>query len=893
MAKTTPMIEQYRRIKREHDGAIVFFRLGDFYEMFYDDADLASRELGIVLTGRDAGEAGRAPMCGVPFHSADAYIAKLVSRGHKVAVCEQVEDPRTARGLVRREVIRVITPGTVVDDQMLDERANNYIASIVWGRNATGLAVADVSTGDFYVMEFPGDRGVQDALEELRRVQPSECLVDSALDGASAGAASGEVDHSDDAAGEGVLSRAKQHCRTAEAVDDVPGEEEATEILKRHFHVASLHGFGCESLPGAVRSAAVLLEYVKRTQKTLTGQLVSLKTRIPGDAVAIDPVTRKNLELLERISDGSVEGSLVGVLDRTLTPMGARLCRQALLKPSRSPEQINQRLDAVEELFRSVLMRRDLRDALARVRDIERLLGRIMARTAGARELNSLASSLLPLPQMASVLRAASCLALMRMGEAVPDLAEVRRLIENAISSDPPTNLKEGGLIRDGYDPAVDEIRLLSKSGKTWIAGLEARERERTGIKSLKVGFNKVFGYYIEVTNAHQRLVPADYVRKQTLTGAERYVTPGLKEYEEKVLDAEERLGALEFEVFCRVREEVALRCAAIQEAARVVAEADLVAGFAELASSWGYVRPVVDDSKVIDIKDGRHPVVEQIVGAGKYVPNDVTLDEKARLLLVTGPNMAGKSTYARQVALITIMAQAGCFVPAASARIGCADRVFARVGASDDVSLGRSTFMVEMTEVANILNNATSGSLVILDEVGRGTGTYDGMSLAWAIAEDLSQRVRARTIMTTHYHQLTELEEALQGVRNLRVAVKERGHELTFLYKILPGSTDRSYGIHVAGLSGVPADVVERARHVLEEIEAEIFFRKARREVVSSRGRLRRDVTNQMALLLPEPVQSVLASLEKADPDNMTPLEALAVLSELVRQVRGNGGAR
>jgi DNA mismatch repair protein MutS len=888
------MIEQYRRIKREHDGAIVFFRLGDFYEMFYEDADLASRELGIVLTARDAGEAGRAPMCGVPFHSADSYIAKLVSRGYKVAICEQVEDPRTARGLVRREVIRIVTPGTVVDDQMLDERVNNYIASIVSGLTATGLAVADVSTGDFYVMEFPGDSGVQDALLELRRVQPSECLVDSALDAAAGDAASGERAYDDDGARESVVSRAKQHCRTVEVVDHVPGEEEAAEILKRHLRVASLHGFGCESLPCAIRSAAVLLEYVKSTQKALAGQLVSLKTRVPGDSVAIDPVTRKNLELLERISDGSVEGSLVGVLDRTLTPMGARLCRQAIIKPSRLPEQINQRLDAVEELFRSVLMRRDLRDSLARIRDIERLLGRIMARTAGARELNSLASSLQPLPQIASVLRAASCRALTKMGESMPDLAEVGRLIETAISPDPPTNLKEGGLIRDGYDPAVDELRLLSKNGKGWIAGLEARERERTGIKSLKVGFNKVFGYYIEVTNAHQRLVPADYVRKQTLTGAERYVTPGLKEYEEKVLDAEERLGTLEFEVFCRVREEVALRCAAIQEAARVVAEADLVAGFAELAVSWGYVRPVVDDSKVIDIKDGRHPVVEQIIGAGDYVPNDVTLDENAsRLLLVTGPNMAGKSTYARQVALITIMAQAGCFVPASFARIGCADRVFARVGASDDVSLGRSTFMVEMTEVANILNNATSRSLVILDEVGRGTGTYDGMSLAWAIAEDLSQRVSARTIMTTHYHQLTELEEALQGVRNLRVAVKERGHELTFLYKILPGSTDRSYGIHVAGLSGVPADVVERARRVLEEIEAEIFFRKARREVVSSRGRPRRDVTNQMALLLPEPVQSILASLEKADPDNMTPLEALAVLSELVRQVRGNGGAR
>ncbi len=880
MVKATPMIEQYRRVKREHDGAIVLFRLGDFYEMFYDDAELASRELGIVLTGRDAGEAGRAPMCGVPFHSVDSYIAKLVSRGYKVAVCEQVEDPRVARGLVKREVTRVITPGTVTDEQMLDERANNYIACMASDGGAVGLAVADVSTGHFYVMEFSGENPEQGALEELRRIEPSECLVDSALDSGDSG---------QDAAG-----RARAYCATVEVVDDAPPGEEARDILERHFHVASLHGFGCESMPAAIRAAAALLGYIKRTQKTLSGQLASLSTRVPGDSVVIDPVTRRNLELFERISDGSRRGSLIGVIDGTLTPMGARLCRQALLKPSRSPEQINERLDAVEELSKGMLMRRDLRDALSRVRDIERLLGRVMARTAGARELKSLESSLSPLPQVGAVLRSASSARLRQMGEAMPDLGEVTGLIEKAISPDPPASLTEGGLIREGFDARVDELRLASANGKSWIAQLEAGERERTGIKNLKVGFNKVFGYYLEITNANQKLVPGDYIRKQTLVGAERYVTPALKEYEDKVLNAEERLGLLEYEVFCRVRDEVASRCAEIQEAARIAAEADLLAGFAEVALSCGYSRPVVDSSQTIDIKDGRHPVVEQIIGAGNYVPNDALLDEKAgRLMLVTGPNMAGKSTYARQVALIVIMAQAGCFVPASYALIGCADRVFARVGASDDVSLGRSTFMVEMSEVANILNNATPQSLVILDEVGRGTGTYDGMSLAWAIAEDLSQRVQARTIMTTHYHQLTELEEARPGIKNMRVAVNEKGHDLVFLYKILPGSTDRSYGIHAAALAGVPRDVVERARQVLEEIEAEIFFRKARREVATSRGKARREATSQMALLLPEPVQSVLSRLEVSDPDNMTPLEALRLLSELVKMVGGNGGAR
>jgi len=879
LAKATPMIEQYRRVKKEHDGAIVFFRLGDFYEMFYDDAELASRELGIMLTGRDAGEAGRAPMCGVPFHSADSYIAKLVSRGYKVAVCEQVEDPRVARGLVKREVTRVITPGTVTDEQMLDERANNYIACVAGEAGAVGLAVADVSTGHFYVMESSGENAGQGALDELRRIQPSECLVDSAL--------------GDDGAGQDAAGWARAYCRTVEAMDDVPPVEEARDILRQHFHVASLHGFGCESMPAAIRAAAALLSYVKRTQKTLAGQLAALSTRVPGDSVVIDPVTRRNLEIFERISDGSRRGSLIGVIDGTLTPMGARLCRQALLKPSRSPEQINERLDAVEDLSKAMLMRRDLRDALSHVRDIERLLGRVMARTAGARELNSLESSLSPLPQVAAVLRSASSARLRQMGETVPDLTEVTSLIEKAISPDPPASLTEGGLIREGYDSRVDELRLASANGKRWIAELETRERERTGIRNLKVGFNKVFGYYLEITNANQKLVPEDYIRKQTLVGAERYVTPALKEYEDKVLNAEERLGLLEYEVFCRVRDEVASRCAPIQEAARIAAETDLLAGFAEIALSNGYSRPVVDASETIDIRDGRHPVVEQIVGAGNYVPNDALLDEKAgRLMLVTGPNMAGKSTYARQVALITIMAQAGCFVPASFARIGCADRVFARVGASDDVSLGRSTFMVEMSEVANILNNATAHSLVILDEVGRGTGTYDGMSLAWAIAEDLSQRVRARTIMTTHYHQLTELEEARPGIRNMRVAVKEKGHDLVFLYKILPGSTDRSYGIHAAALAGVPGDVVERARKVLEEIEAEIFFRKARREVATSRGKARHEATSQIALLLPEPVQSVLSRLEISDPDNMTPLEALRLLSELVKMVRGDGGA-
>ncbi len=863
------MLQQYARVKREHKDSILFFRLGDFYEMFFADAEIASEALGIVLTSRDAGDGKRAPMCGVPYHAADSYIAKLVSRGHKVAICEQVEDPRHAKGIVSREVVRVVTPGTLTEENMLDERQNNFLACVVLSEDKKVCAAfADVSTGEFFASQYVMERAEDAVVEDIGKFGVRECLLDECM-------------------AERLSDRIGMYVPVHETLDYTPGTSEARDALLEHFAVRSLHGFGCEHLPGVQVAAAALLDYVDSTHKGAKRQMRRFHTRHPGTGLAIDLDTRRNLELVRRMSDGSVEGSLLGVIDDTKTSMGARHIRRLLDEPLNDAEQIGARLDAVEDMTTSTLMRQEVRETLKKIKDIERLASRVSSGTAGARELVSLASSLEQLPTLAGVLQGADCSHLHSLARNMPDLTAVCSIVRKAICDEPPQNAREGGVIRDGYDTDIDELRNIARSGKQWIAALESKERERTGIKNLKIGYNRVFGYYIEITNPNKNLVPDDYTRKQTLVNSERYITPELKQYEDKVLNAEERLYALEYEAFCRVCEQVASHVDQVQQAARIVAEVDVVACFAELSISHGFVKPQVDGGSVIRISGGRHPVVEHLIGSSNYVPNDVLLDtEQNRLLLITGPNMAGKSTYARSCALIVIMAQMGCFVPAESAHIGCADRVFARIGASDDLSLGRSTFMVEMSEVANILNNATQKSIVILDEVGRGTGTYDGMSLAWAIAEDLAVRLKSRTILTTHYHQLTELEGSCPGVRNYKVDIREKGRDIVFLHKIVPGSTERSYGIHAAMLAGVPEHVVSRAQEVLHDLESEIPWRTARRQTASSR-REKQHKSQQMALLLPEPVREILETLQAVDLENTTPLECFRLIQALIQMAK------
>lgn len=908
MSDLTPMMRQYREIKARHPDALLFFRLGDFYEMFFEDAHTGARELEIALTGRDGGGAERVPMCGIPYHAAEHYIARLTDRGYKVAICEQVEDPRLAKGLVRREVVRVVTPGTIQDARLVGDKRNRYLAALARRGEGWALAAADVSTGEFTAAEFRGEGADRRLRDELSRLAPAECLLDPGL--------------AADAAFLDVLRRGLGAALTPLA-EEAWEPARARRVLLDHFGTASLAGFGAEDRPLAATAAGALLGYLRETQRDAVRQVTGLRLVVPEGFMTLDAATRRNLELTARLGDGARQGSLLSVLDRTVTAMGGRLLRQWLERPLLDPGAIGARLDAVEELAGEGLCRSEVRETLRGVYDLERLVSRVACGTANARDLAALRTSLERLPRLGRLLGARRSPLLREAAAGLSALEPVAGLIGRAIVDDPPVPLNEGGLIRPGYDPRVDELRRAGREGKGWIAALEAAERERTGIRSLKVGFNKVFGYYIEVTHANRHLVPDDYIRKQTLANAERYVTPALKEKEEAVLGAEERLLALEYRLFCEVREEVARHTAAIQAAARAVAAADAFAALAETAVAHDYVRPEVDDGAVIDLQGSRHPVLEQVLGPGGFVPNDIHLDgEGQRFLLITGPNMAGKSTVARQAALAVIMAQMGGFVPAASARIGVADRVFTRIGAADDLFSGRSTFMVEMSEVANILHNATPRSLVILDEVGRGTSTFDGLSLAWAVSEDLHDRVRARTIFTTHYHELTALEELLPGVRNFTVAVRERGEEVLFLRRLVRGAADRSYGIQVARLAGLPPAVLRRALEVLRELERSEELREARRQVATGRAAAavpadapadaapdatdrpgggprghpdgpRGDAGGQLSLLPPPAQLEALRALLDIDVLRLTPLEALNRLFELQALARGDGKGR
>ena len=867
----TPMMRQYRQIKKEHQEAILFFRLGDFYEMFYEDAKVASRVLGLALTQR-----GGAPMAGIPYHAASTYLRKLIKAGYKVAICEQVEDPKLAQGIVKRMVTRIITPGTVTDEGVLEEGENNYLVALlpqkrsdVGGQTSDicGLAWTDLTTGDFAVR----DLGAEEVLDELTRLAPAECLVpERALKEER----------------ERLLALGREISCPFTAVPDWAFERRsAYELLKEHFQVASLEGFGCEELGPGVGSAGAIIYYLKETQKTTLSHINRLRPYRAASYLVLHRSGQKSLELCRTLHTGEREGSLLAILDRTTTPMGARLLKRWLLLPLRDVAAIQERASAVEEFVKESGYREKIKAALERVYDIERITSRISTRRVNARHLLSLVQSLGQLPLIKASLAECASKLLLRFAEDLEVLEDIRSLLERAIHPAAPISLTEGGIIRQGYNQELDRLRRLKDEGQKWLARFQAEEIKRTHIPSLKVGFNKVFGYYIEVTNVHQDKVPPDYVRKQTLKNAERYITTELKSHESEVLSAEERIKELEYEVFLEVRDSVAKSIERLQKVARIIAQIDSLAALAQVAQENGYTRPVVDDSLKLEIQDGRHPVLEKTLLDERFVPNDICLDgEGTHMAIITGPNMAGKSTYIRQVALIVLMAQMGSFVPAKHARIGVVDRIFTRVGAADELYRGKSTFLVEMNEAANILNNATSRSLVILDEVGRGTSTFDGLSIAWAVSEYLSKHIRPRTLFATHYHELTELALALPGVKNFNMAVREWGDEVIFLYKVARGATDKSYGIQVARLAGIPKEVIERARVILNNLETEALNSSGLPKFAPQGGRPSGPV--QLDLFARQ--SPLLKEIRAIDLDKMTPLQALLKLKELKKKSEG-----
>ncbi len=873
MESLTPMLAQYRAIKREHQDVILLFRLGDFYEMFGEDAKLAAGVLDLVLTSREVGQGRRIPMCGIPYHAADRYLARLLAAGHKAAICEQVEDAKKSKGLVKREVIRILTPGTVVEDHLLDEGANNYLASVFCADGRLGLAAADCSTGEMIVTEFTGANAAEELLEELSRLNPAELLVP------------------EEDAGDPNQKRVLEANSAPVAIwghADILAET-PEDTLRQHFGVSSLRGFGCEGMGSAIAAAAAIVGYLRRSHNSGLEQIRDMRTYSRSEFMVVDATTRRNLELLSSLRDGSRRHTLLWVLDDTLTPMGARLLRRWMAAPLLDEARIQQRLDAVAALGGDAALRARMRDELKHIRDLERPVARAAAGTATGRDLAGLRDSLRRLPAFAELLARSgspALSALVHEFDPAPDLCE---LLCRAIEQDPPAAVREGGVIRPGYSAELDDLREARAKGKEWIAGLQERARAETGIKSLKVGFNQVFGYYIEVTRPNLHLVPEHYQRRQTMRNAERFITPELKEYESRVLGAEERMLTLEQELFADLRSRVAAEAARVQRASGVVAQADVLAGLAEVATRNDYARPEIATDDRVEIKAGRHPVVELTLEDERFVPNDTQLDcSNQQILIITGPNMAGKSTYLRQVALITLMAQMGSFVPAESARIGLVDRIFSRVGASDDLATGQSTFMVEMTETANILRHATKRSLVILDEIGRGTSTFDGMSIAWAVAEYIhdAPNLGAKTLFATHYHHLNHLADSLARVRNYRVGVKEKGDEIVFLRRIVPGGTDRSYGIQVARLAGLPSGAVERAKQVLWSLEDRDESRPRASDARSPAGIPARPPSNQLALFAGAS-DPIVEEIRRLDLNAMTPLDALGKLAEMQRRVR------
>lgn len=875
MAELTPMMQQYMETKKEYQDCILFYRLGDFYEMFFDDAITASKELEITLTGKNCGLEERAPMCGVPYHAVDSYLSKLVEKGYKVAICEQMEDPKQAKGIVKREVIRIVTPGTNIDSMAMDETKNNYIMCIVYDAGKYGVSIADVSTGEYFVTEVDSEAKLFD---EIYKFVPSEIVCNEAL------YVSG-IQLED--------LRNRMHVAISALDAWYFDEELCKKALLEHFLVASLESLGIAEYEGGTSASGALLQYLIETQKTSLAHLTKLTVYSTGKYMVLDSSTRRNLELCETMREKQKRGSLLWVLDKTKTAMGARLLRKYVEQPLIDKEEITNRLDAVDEFLKEAISREEIREYLSSVYDLERLVGKISYQSANPRDLTAFKSSLAMLPHIRCILGDMKCELLKKLFEEIDPLEDLCDLVGRAIVEDPPLAMKEGGIIRDGYHEEVDRLRKAKTDGKTWLAELEEKERKKTGIKNLRIKYNKVFGYYLEVTNSFKNMVPDYYTRKQTLTNAERYIIPELKELEDLILGAEDKLYALEYELYCDVRNRISDQIARIQATARAVAEVDVFASLALVAERNHYVRPKINEKGIIDIKDGRHPVVEKMIPNHMFIANDTYLDDKKnRVSIITGPNMAGKSTYMRQTALIVLMAQIGSFVPASQANIGLVDRIFTRVGASDDLASGQSTFMVEMTEVANILRNATSKSLLILDEIGRGTSTFDGLSIAWAVVEHISNArlLGAKTLFATHYHELTELEGKIDSVNNYCIAVKEKGDDIVFLRKIVKGGADRSYGIQVAKLAGVPDTVISRAKEIAEELsDADITTRVREMNVQGQETKTKEkakkmDVVDmaQMSLFDTISDHDVIEELKTMDISHMTPMDAMNTLYQL-----------
>lgn len=875
----TPMMKQYMQTKEEYKDCILFYRLGDFYEMFFEDALTASKELEITLTGKNCGLEERAPMCGIPYHAVDSYLNRLVSKGYKVAICEQVEDPKTAKGIVKREVIRVVTPGTNLDTQGLDETKNNYIMCIVYMADRYGLSIADVTTGEYLVTELDSQTKL---LDELYKFMPSEIVCNEAF------YMSG-MDLDD------LKNRLHMAIYSLEAwyFDDAL----CRETLQEHFKVASLEGIGLSDCECGMIASGALLKYLEETQKNSLSHMSRLTRYATGNYMVLDSATRRNLELVETLREKQKRGSLLWVLDKTKTAMGARTLRKYVEQPLIDKASIVKRLDAVAELKDNAICREEIREYLNPVYDLERLVGKITYQSANPRDLIAFQSSLSMLPSVKYILKDMESDLLREIYEELDPLEELCDLVGRAIQEEPPLAMKEGGIIKDGYNDEVDRLRKAKSEGKNWLADLETREREKTGIKNLRIRYNKVFGYYLEVTNSFKELVPDYYTRKQTLANAERYIIPELKELEDTILGAEDKLCALEYELYCEVRNTIAAELTRIQRTAKAVAKLDVIASLALVAERNNYVRPKINEKGVIDIRDGRHPVVEKMIPNDMFIANDTYLDDKKqRISIITGPNMAGKSTYMRQAALIVLMAQLGSFVPASSANIGLVDRIFTRVGASDDLASGQSTFMVEMNEVANILRNATSKSLLILDEIGRGTSTFDGLSIAWAVVEYISNSklLGAKTLFATHYHELTELEGKISNVNNYCIAVKEKGDDIVFLRKIVKGGADKSYGIQVAKLAGVPDPVINRAKEIVEELVTADITGKVKDIAVQGSETKKKpqkkldevDLT-QFSLFDTVKDDDVLNELKELDISHMTPMDAMNKLYQLQNKLR------
>ena len=871
MAEYSPMMQHYLNLKEEYKDAIMFYRLGDFYEMFFDDAITASRELEITLTGRECGQAERAPMCGVPFHAAESYIAKLIAKGYKVAICEQLEDPKSAKGIVKRDVIRVVTPGTVIESNLLDENKNNYIMAIFKKGIHFGLSVCDVSTGDFYSTQIRESNNFPLLLDEIARYTPAEIIVNRLF-----------FDSKEE------IAKIKDRFETYISVfgdeyfdENIENIPEKYKILNEKENELSLEQI--ESNLFCVPTINALTEYLNQTQKINLDHINKVKIYNVTKYMALDINARRNLEITERLRDKSKKGTLLWVLDKTSTSMGGRNLRRWINNPLIDECEINSRLDSVKELKENPIFKGDIVEALKKVYDIERIVGKISYGNANARDLISLKNSVKQLPEIKKVLSTSNSILLKELYNNLDELKDIYELIEEAIVEDPPIVIKEGGMIKQGYNEEIDEYKKASTEGKNWLIELEAKEKELTGIKVLKVGFNRVFGYYIEVSKSNINLVPDRYIRKQTLTNGERYITEELKELENKILGAEEKIVALEYNIFIEIRDKIASNLQRIQLSASVIADLDVLCAFATVAEDQNYVMPIIDNSGEINIKDGRHPVIEKMIPSGSFVQNDTYLDKlNDRLSIITGPNMAGKSTYMRQVALITLMAQIGSFVPASYAKIGVVDKIFTRVGASDDLSMGQSTFMVEMMEVASILNEATSNSLIILDEIGRGTSTYDGLSIAWAVAEYIvdKEKCGAKTLFATHYHELTELEDKLEGIKNYNIAVKEKGEDIIFLRKIVPGGTDESYGIHVAKLAGVPKAVIKKANDVLRSLErkSSLISKKEKDSNPMQMGQL--DMYNYK-------LAEIAQEIDKINLNELTPIDALNILVKIKEKMQ------